>query len=151
MSGIGLNIPDNRVRVYLSNYSPANVDGTLDLLDPAYVRVLASQGAQASACTRFDCDDDQRMRAGLDIPGCTSGFVGFGPGTSNRYVMTAGHCYASGSGNVSHAGDVIGGVPYSQEGPTADAGRIYMNATGWYRASYWIFHSGDASGCKRKR
>lgn len=99
------------------------------------------------SCTWDDCASEKIARGGLQLSGCTAGYVGRNS-AGDEYVLSAGHCFPNPPSSGYHAGYHMSNIPSggSTQGIKTDVSRAFILQSSPQNWSYanWIYHSTSA-------
>lgn len=99
------------------------------------------------SCTWDDCSSEKIARGGLQLSGCTAGYVGRNS-AGDEYVLSAGHCFPNPPSSGFHAGYHMSNIPSggSTQGGKTDVSRAFILQGSPQNWSYsnWIYHSTSA-------
>jgi streptogrisin C len=108
----------------------------------------ADSAPQVAACNFPNCDSP--LRGGVNIHGCTAGFITQSKVDTKKYVLTAGHCVDDGGTKHTHLANLdevdIGPVHNYTFGPGGDMGIIRILDTGYWDPKAWVYVTASNGG-----
>jgi streptogrisin C len=115
---------------------------------PLLVHVRSDAAPDVAACTYPNCDSP--LRGGVNIHGCTAGFMTQSKVDTKKYVLTAGHCVNGGGTKHTHLADLtevdIGPVHNFTFGAGGDMGIIRIVDTGYWDPKPWVYVTASNGG-----